>query len=788
MLIPKKMLLHAISIDFDITALPDMITQLGGEVLSIEQKLPIPNNIVVVRILSKKIINTDYNKQICLLKVSDSSNTYQVICGDLTCEVNDLCLLAKPGACVFTKNHLSTPQPLSVVHKYGHVSEGMLCSEIEIGIPGNPNVAKLPSNHQSLLGKNLYEIFKDDFIAIEATPNISRIMSSQGLAEELQAIILHSKRTINYSSWWNNILDLQITNRVDIQDDKKIKSPYIQIQQNFQETTCSPLIKAYAHSCNVDIQCADQHILASMTYLETGIYPLCISNAIYCYTKWSTDDQKPTQSNNITFRRSMHNGVSIESLKASANTLLTLGVVSHTQPPSIPTLYMPSRHHHTHDVKLLHKSTQVLDISPTFYLAHAKHLLSLISKANIFDGRIHNLKIPSYRTELIGPDEVLDLLNKMIGNDRFNKNTIPYVSTNSKQNHVLFKEYMAIISTMITHGYTEIFSPSIINTSIYPEVYKLIDTKHVHKLLFLEKNPSFLMRPSILSSMIPGFFNPTHTIHNTIGKQISKEANVFEIGSVFRLNPQGESNEKRVLGFITIHEDPIIALKIAKSTWKQLLTYMNHNLCIAQEDLSHQLWGPMELLYTKDTCWYLSNISNTIVANMGFVIPPHKQAKPVQDMYYFYIELDLNLLNSVSSCNLLKTSHSKDFNDQYSNCLIKATTDIEKHKLTKQVKVKLHDITISASKCTIYQQIQNFTASLDTLLRCPIAQETKLNIIEYPHLIDWFQVSINQVKYTFRMLYSFCTQNSKTQEYALLSKAITDHCEEFIKTNMQNDK
>ncbi len=110
-----------------------------------------------------------------------------VVCGAPNVEVGQKVVLATVGTTVYpTEKEPFTIQKSKI---RGEVSEGMLCSETELGL-GNDSSGLLILNDQSIPGtelKNYFEVYTDTILEVELTPNRGDAASHIGVARDVFA-------------------------------------------------------------------------------------------------------------------------------------------------------------------------------------------------------------------------------------------------------------------------------------------------------------------------------------------------------------------------------------------------------------------------------------------------------------------------------------------------------------------------------------------------------------------------------------------------------------------------
>lgn len=161
--------------------LAEILTAKGAEVERIERPWDGLDGVVVVKIL--EVRDHPASDKLCLARVSTGSSEREVVVGVRNMAPGDLVPLAGPGARV-----PALPAPLAAREIRGVVSEGMLCSPMELGIaPTHQGILLLPADLspgddlKSSLGLD------DAVLDVEVTPNRPDFLSVIGVAREVAA-------------------------------------------------------------------------------------------------------------------------------------------------------------------------------------------------------------------------------------------------------------------------------------------------------------------------------------------------------------------------------------------------------------------------------------------------------------------------------------------------------------------------------------------------------------------------------------------------------------------------
>lgn len=170
-----------VDINLNIEDMADALTMVGLEVETFSDRFDFLNSVVIGRIVEiSPHPNTDKLK-ICFVDVS--SNTIPVVCGAPNVKKDMLAPCALPG----TSLPKGTLLEKSVIH--GKVSEGMLCSEIELGLGANSDgIMELDRNLS--VGDSLKQALglSDFVMEIDLTPNRPDCLSIIGTAREIAGI------------------------------------------------------------------------------------------------------------------------------------------------------------------------------------------------------------------------------------------------------------------------------------------------------------------------------------------------------------------------------------------------------------------------------------------------------------------------------------------------------------------------------------------------------------------------------------------------------------------------
>ena len=167
--------------DLEAEELAELLTAKGAEVESIERPWARLSGVVVAKVL--EVRDHSNSERLCIARVSNGAAEQEVVVGVRNMQPGDLVPLAGPGASV-----PAHAEPLGRREIRGVVSNGMLCSPMELGVaPTHEGILILPPELEpgqevkSALGLD------DVVLDIEVTPNRPDFLSVIGIAREVAA-------------------------------------------------------------------------------------------------------------------------------------------------------------------------------------------------------------------------------------------------------------------------------------------------------------------------------------------------------------------------------------------------------------------------------------------------------------------------------------------------------------------------------------------------------------------------------------------------------------------------
>lgn len=169
----------------------DLLTEVGLEVESIEKLGPEKskiNNLVIGEI--KKIENHTNANKLRITEVDVGEKILRIVCGAKNIKKNQKVVVAKPGTFIYPSGGKKIQIKETKIR--GENSEGMLCSEKEIGIGNEDKGIIVLENSQIKNGIKAYKYFNhnEDYVFdISLTPNRADAASHLGVARDLKSVL-----------------------------------------------------------------------------------------------------------------------------------------------------------------------------------------------------------------------------------------------------------------------------------------------------------------------------------------------------------------------------------------------------------------------------------------------------------------------------------------------------------------------------------------------------------------------------------------------------------------------
>jgi phenylalanyl-tRNA synthetase beta chain len=180
MIISCRWLSKYIELPQDLEKLVQTLTFSGIEVEAVNPLTALPESVVSARVLSaEKIEGTDH-LQVCSVDYG-AEEPVQVVCGAPNCRAGMISVLATTGTAL-------PGITLKKVKLHGVESNGMLCSERELGVSDNhAGIIELdPDTPLGVSVNDLYDL-PDTILELEITPNRSDLLGYIGIARDLSA-------------------------------------------------------------------------------------------------------------------------------------------------------------------------------------------------------------------------------------------------------------------------------------------------------------------------------------------------------------------------------------------------------------------------------------------------------------------------------------------------------------------------------------------------------------------------------------------------------------------------
>ncbi len=167
--------------DLSAEELAELLTDRGAEVGSVDRPWERLSGVVVARVV--EVRDHPDADHLCIARIQTGAGEQEVVVGVRNMKPGDLVPLAPPGATL-----PALPEPLTARKIRGVVSNGMLCSPMELGIaPSHEGILILPPEFE--LGQDVkHALGLDDAVLdVEVTPNRPDFLSVLGIAREVSA-------------------------------------------------------------------------------------------------------------------------------------------------------------------------------------------------------------------------------------------------------------------------------------------------------------------------------------------------------------------------------------------------------------------------------------------------------------------------------------------------------------------------------------------------------------------------------------------------------------------------
>src|SRR2546427_3321389 len=185
MKIPYKWLQEFVDLRLSPAEAADRLTNAGIEVAAVTPLAPDVRGVVVGEIEAiERELGESHGHRLLLCRVSTGSQKFSVICGAPNTKVGVRAAFAPPGAVLPGQRRVETATIRGVP------SQGMLCSERELGFGPEPEDGILVLDGDAPLGRDLVAHLglDDHVLEVEVTPNRPDCLSVLGVARELAAL------------------------------------------------------------------------------------------------------------------------------------------------------------------------------------------------------------------------------------------------------------------------------------------------------------------------------------------------------------------------------------------------------------------------------------------------------------------------------------------------------------------------------------------------------------------------------------------------------------------------
>jgi phenylalanyl-tRNA synthetase beta chain len=194
MKLPLSWLKEFVTIDASVEELSRRLTMAGLEVENVEHGAPAFDGVFIAKVLHVERHPNADRLNLCEVDAGAAGH-FKVVCGAPNARAGITAALAKVGARLAAGAHgqgtgkLENAVPLQAAVIRGVPSEGMLCSEMELGLSADhEGILELPSN--APVGHDLasYLLMADTVLDIAILPNRGDCLSILGLAREIAAL------------------------------------------------------------------------------------------------------------------------------------------------------------------------------------------------------------------------------------------------------------------------------------------------------------------------------------------------------------------------------------------------------------------------------------------------------------------------------------------------------------------------------------------------------------------------------------------------------------------------
>lgn len=184
MRLPLSWIKEFVDVDLPAQEIAKVLTMAGLEVDSIEFVKPSFEKVVVGKVI--EVSKHPEADKLVIAKVTDGTETYQVVCGAPNCQVGMKTALALIGAVLQEADGQSFKVKKSKIR--GVESFGMLCSGKELRISDDED-GIIHFSSDVVEGNDVGALYADTIFEISLTPNLGHCASVLGVARELSAVL-----------------------------------------------------------------------------------------------------------------------------------------------------------------------------------------------------------------------------------------------------------------------------------------------------------------------------------------------------------------------------------------------------------------------------------------------------------------------------------------------------------------------------------------------------------------------------------------------------------------------
>lgn len=214
MLVSYKWLKELVDFDYGIFELSDILTMLGLEIDAIENYAEKFNGFFTAKVIEKEKHPNADKLSVCKVKLNDEVRT--VVCGAANVQAGQSVILGLPGAIVPVNGLMLETRPVRNI-----VSEGMICSEYELGISDEKSgIWVLPESVNDGISLADYLGMNDIVFEVGITPNRSDCLSHFGIAREIAAYMSYNEgkvETIQYPQFNSGLTSANTNHSVTIE-------------------------------------------------------------------------------------------------------------------------------------------------------------------------------------------------------------------------------------------------------------------------------------------------------------------------------------------------------------------------------------------------------------------------------------------------------------------------------------------------------------------------------------------------------------------------------------------